>query len=33
MDIGHPLFPFSGVFEFPFGAKDEIYMLFYAQFN
>lgn len=33
MDMGHPLFPFSGVFEFPFDAKDEINMLFYAQFN
>lgn len=33
MVIGHPLFPFSGVFEFPFDAKDQFDMLFYAQFN
>lgn len=33
MDIGHPLFPFSVVFEFPFDAKDQINMLFYDQFN
>lgn len=33
MDIGHPLLPFSGVFEFPFDAKDQINMLFNAQFN
>lgn len=33
MDIKHPLFPFSGVFEFPFDAKDQINMLFYAKFN
>lgn len=34
MDIGLPLFPFSGVFELPlFDAKDQINMLFYGQFN
>lgn len=33
MEIRNPLFPFSGVFEFPFDAKDQINMLFYAHFN
>lgn len=33
LHIGPPLFPFSGVFEFPFDAKDQINMLFYAQLN